>query len=606
MNQLAHLQNDLNPNQDYHSYANVDHIRVKHLHLILQVNFEKRILSGSVTLNLQHHQQADNDELILDTRDIYIQSITDSHAVALAYRFGETNEILGTPLYITLPRTCDRITIRYSSSPNAEGLQWIAPEATDSKQHPYLFSQSQPINCRSWIPLQDSPKARVTFTAEIHTPIELRAVMSAINHPERNSKGIYQFTMDKPIPTHLLAIAVGDIHFQKISNRSGVYTETYMLGKAAKEFEDVEQMILTAEKLLGPYQWKRFDILVLPASFPFGGMENPCLTFLTPTLIAGDKSLVSTVAHELAHSWTGNLVSNATWRDLWINEGFTTYFTIRIIEHVYNTELGLLQRVLEYQRIIAAIKKTPAEKQSLCADLRGENPENAFNAFAYVKGSMFVQFLEHRIGRDHFDNFLRNYIDHFSFQPITTEIIREYIINTLVPTFPTKLTEKEIDEWIYAPGIPANYSAPQSEDLLTIQTLINQWITGEIHLNQHHTSTWKCDHWLYFLGNLPNMLTLKHIAELDKTFNLTASPNAEIAFRWFLIALEYNYTNAFPALGNYLTHIGRGKFIKPLYKKMLEKEIHHQMCKDIYTSARPGYHPSASKQLDKLLLDIII
>lgn len=596
------LDNNLDPNHDYHSYANVEQIQVKHLHLILSVHFEKKTLSGSVQLKLEHHRRADNDELILDTRDLHIQSITDPQNHPLEYRLGETDEILGTPLYIKLPQAYDTLTIHYHSSPNAEGLQWIPSEATDNKQHPYLFSQSQPINCRSWIPLQDTPKARVTFAAEIQTPIELRAVMSAVNNPERNSNGLYQFSINKPIPTHLLAIAVGDLYFQKISERSGVYTEAKMLHKAAKEFEDVEQMIQTAEKLMGPYQWERFDMLVLPASFPFGGMENPCLTFLTPTLIAGDKSLVSTVAHELAHSWTGNLVSNATWRDLWINEGFTTYFTIRIIEQVYNRELGLFQLVLEHQRMTAAIKKVPADKQSICIDLRGDNPEDAFNAFAYVKGSMFIQFLDRRIGRKNFDKFLRNYIDHFAFQPITTEMIHDYIIIHLVKTYPDKVTQEEINEWIYGSGIPTNYPIPVSKDLNDVQTMINQWAEGKEVINQKNTSHWGCDHWLYFLGNLPETISLNQMQQLDDVFNFTANPNAEIAFKWFLLALDHHYEKAFPALKNYLTRIGRGKFIKPLYKKMSENESYREMLKEIYTDAHPNYHPSMNKQLNRLFL----
>ena len=315
-----------------HSCARPDEVAVKHLHLDLKVDFEQKKLIGSAELKLDRKEGA--NELRLDTSGLKITKI-EADGKELVWSLGQHLAPLGQSLTIELPATGDEVKIHYASSPGAEAVQWLSPEQTTDKKHPFLFTQSQAILARTWVPCQDTPAVRMTYSAKISVPKELMAVMSASNPQKKNETGVYEFEMKQPIPSYLLALAVGDLKFQSLGPRSGVYSEPSVLKAAVYELFDTEKMISAAEKLYGPYRWDRYDVIFLPSSFPFGGMENPRLTFATPTILAGDRSLVALIAHELAHSWSGNLVTNATWNDFWLNEGFTVYFEQRIMESIY-------------------------------------------------------------------------------------------------------------------------------------------------------------------------------------------------------------------------------------------------------------------------------
>jgi len=593
--------NDLDFTRDYHSYANTEQVKVIHFDLDLAINFEQKQLSGSVTLTLKHQTSIAAQELVLDTRDLTIERIEGEKSQTLNYIMSEPNQILGSRLVIELPQGDNKVTIFYNTSPQAEGLQWLSAAQTSGKSLPYLFSQSQPINARSWIPLQDSPKARVTFKANITAPKGMRVVMSADNDADTSLNGEFTFDMPEPIPTHLMAIACGDLVFKSIGKRTGVYTEPDMLNACISEFEDTEKMVEIAESLLGPYRWGRYDMIVLPPSFPFGGMENPRLAFMTPTLIAGDKSLVSTVAHELAHSWTGNLVSNATWRDLWLNEGFTTYFTNRIVEAVYGKEMAELEVVLEYGSLMEEFEIMPLEKQNVTANVQFEDPNNAFDRFTYDKSSMFVHDLEHRLGREAFDKFLLTYVNHFAFKAITTEDFVEYAKHTLLVDHSNKITEAELLEWIYGTGMPQWFIAPTSSSLDKVKVTTHDWLTGT-KAEQLETVSWSVHHWQYFLTNLPLSLSLAQLKDLDTHFKLTTSKNAEIAFAWFTVAIRNKYQPALPAVDAYLNRIGRGKFVRPLYQS-LKSAGYNDKAQSIYSTARSGYHPSIVGILDNIVND---
>ncbi|MBU2972156.1 M1 family metallopeptidase [Pseudoalteromonas sp. C2R02] len=593
--------NDLDFTRDYHSYANTEHVKVIHFDLDLAINFKQKQLNGSVTLTLEHQTSIAAQTLVLDTRDLAIERIEGNKSQTLNFTVFQNDEILGQRLEIELPQSDNTVTIFYKTSPEAEGLQWLTAAQTSGKSLPYLFSQSQPINARSWIPLQDTPKARVTFKANITAPKGMRVVMSADNDADAALDGVFTFDMQEPIPTHLMAIACGDLAFKSIGKRTGVYTEPDMLNACISEFEDTEKMVKIAESLLGPYRWGRYDMIVLPPSFPFGGMENPRLAFMTPTLIAGDKSLVSTVAHELAHSWTGNLVSNATWRDLWLNEGFTTYFTNRIVEAVYGKEMAELEAVLEYGRLMEEFETMPLEKQNITANVQFEDPNNAFDRFTYDKSSMFVHDLEHRLGRENFDKFLLTYVNHFAFKAITTENFVEYAKTTLLIDHSDKISEAELLEWIYGTGMPDWFVAPTSSSLDKVKSATQAWLTGT-KADQLNTASWSVHHWQYFLTSLPLSLSLKQLKELDSNFKFTSSKNAEIAFAWFTVAIRNKYQAALPAVDKYLNRIGRGKFVRPLYKS-LKSAGYNDIAQSIYQSARSGYHPSIVGVLDSIVND---
>ncbi len=592
------MSNQWDNNHDYHSFANVDEIRVTHLDLDLGVDFAEKRLSGLAELTLDFIDE-NCRHLWLDLRDLVINHVMDDRGRELHFSIDKQDDILGERLNISLEEQCKSVKVRYQTSPHAQGLQWLTPEQTSGKSLPFLFSQSQPVNARSWIPLQDSPKARITFEAKVTAPVGMRAVMSAMNDSSASLEGEFSFSMEKPMPTHLMAIAVGDLAFGQIGERTGVYAEPEVLQAAVKEFEDTELMVEIAESLLGPYPWGRYDMIVLPPSFPFGGMENPRLAFITPTLIAGDKSLVSTVAHELAHSWTGNLVSNATWRDLWLNEGFTTYFTNRIVEAVFGKEQAELEVVLEYGRLKEEQGTTELSEQNLPANVQQQDPNEAFNRFTYDKASMFVHDLEHRLGRDAFDKFLYTYVQHFAFEAITTEKFIEYAKQTLLIDHADCISEAELLEWVYGCGMPEWFKAPISNSLDKVDAALSTWLDGS-KASELNTQEWRVHHWQYFLNSLPEVLSQVQLMELDECFKLTQSTNAEIACDWFRVAVRNHYDPVLPTLSDYLIRIGRGKFVRPLYSE-LQVAGYETEIKEIYSKARQGYHPSIVVQLDKTL-----
>ena len=289
--------------------------------------------------------------------------------------------------------------------------------------------------------------------------------MSAENPTAVNAEAVYSFAMPHPVPSYLLALAVGELEFRPLggSPRAGVYAEPPVVEKAAAEFADTEKMIAAAEALYGPYRWGRYDLLVLPPSFPFGGMENPRLTFATPTIIAGDRSLVSLVAHELAHSWSGNLVTNATWNDFWLNEGFTTYFEMRIMEAVYGREHSEMLAALAHQDLADAVAEAGATSPDthLRLNLAGRNPDEGVTSIPYDKGYFFLRLIEETVGREAWDAFLRGYFDTFAFQSMDTDGFLAYLREKLLAGRPGVEEKLQIAAWVDGPGIPAN--CPQVE-----------------------------------------------------------------------------------------------------------------------------------------------
>jgi leukotriene A-4 hydrolase/aminopeptidase len=580
---------DIESGTDYHSFSNPDEIKVTHIDLDLQADFNQKSLIGSATLSFDRvNPQATT--LILDTRDLTITSVN-INGNPIAFKLMAKDENLGAPLHIDVGTQATKVSIFYQTAASASGVQWLTPEQTAGKKHPFLFTQAQAVHARSFIPLQDSPKVRVTYNAVIRTPPELLAVMSAANDPDTQRDGEYEFTMAQPIPSYLIALAIGDLQFKAMGERTGVYAEPSMLDAAAAEFEDTESMLKVTEKTFGSYSWERYDLLILPPSFPFGGMENPRLSFITPTVIAGDKSLVALIAHELAHSWSGNTVTNATWRDLWLNEGFTTYLTYRIMEMIYGTDRFNMEAVLGYEDLQADIASLPANDQILAIDLRGRNPDDVFSNIPYEKGALFLREIEHKIGRDNFDKFLLEYFAAFTFKSITTDEFISYLDQTLLVTYADKLDRDRIQEWIFSPGIPAGAPVPQSDAFSKVDNERNAWLEGKKAAANIVTSSWTVHEWLYFLNNMPNVLSAEQLAELDLAFALTASKNNEIAHSWLMIAVYNEYKPAYDRLYNYLVSIGRNKLVKPLYRELAKTPEGKAFAKKAFEEAKPGYHP---------------
>jgi aminopeptidase N len=589
--------------QDLHSYANSDEICVIHVELDLEVRFDERRLRGSAMLSFDRLQEG-ADALVLDTRDLTIAAVEswspNRGFDAATFSLAEADAVLGAALTVVLPPQATRARVTYETSPDASGLQWLTPAQTAGGEHPFMFTQSQAIHARSWIPLQDSPAVRVTYGARIRTPGGLRAVMSAANDPDAAADGDYRFDMPQPIPSYLIALAAGDLAFRSLGERTGVYAEPSVVEAAADEFVDTESMMEATERLYGPYRWERYDLLVLPPSFPFGGMENPRLTFATPTILAGDRSLVSLVAHELAHSWSGNLVTNATWRDFWLNEGFTVYLERRIVEEVYGTDREAMEAVLGLQALHADLERLDDPDEVLHVDLAGRDPDAGMTQVPYEKGALFLRHLEEAAGRERFDAFLRGYFDHFAFRSITTADFLAYAAEHLLDD-ETLAGTVPVEEWVRAPGLPAGAPRPVSETFDVVETAAAAWASGALRAADLETSAWTTHEWLHFLGVLPERLDRAQMAELDAAFGLTESPNAEVAHQWLLIAIRNAYRPADGRLERYLLEIGRRKLILPLYAALAATPDGRDRARAIYRRARPGYHPIATGSIDPLV-----
>lgn len=586
---------------DKFTYANYNDVRVTHVELDLDVNFNDKVIDGVAILDLDY-LNPDAATLVLDADDLTIESVeagTQGDWQEADYTLGPDDPVKGSRLEIALSERAGQVRIVYQTSPGAGGLQWLSPEQTAGKEHPFLFSQFQPLLARSMAPLQDTPAVRITYTAHVSTPPDLIAVMSAAQDPDGERDGEYVFEMPQPIPSYLLAIAVGDIEFRSISENVGVYAEAYIVDEAAAEFEDTPQMVDATEALYGPYRWSRYDMIVLPPSFPFGGMENPRLSFLTPTLIAGDKSLTNVVAHELAHSWSGNLVTNSTWRDAWLNEGFTTYVENRVMEALYGEDRAVMERALGLQDLkydIADADRPELTALKMPADMN--HPDDAFSEVIYSGGMFFLKFLEERFGREAFDAFLRGYFDEFAFKSITTEDFLAYFEANLWASDPDAVTAEEINAWIYEPGLPDTVPVPVSDAFENVAAEQAAWLSGDISADEIKTDEWSTHEWLHFINTLPDDLSAEQFAALDAAFT-PAERNAEIAFAWYLKAIAGGYEPAFEPLEAFLLRVGRGKFIYRLYEDLIEHG-RREWAAEVYARARPGYHPIAQRRIDEI------
>jgi leukotriene-A4 hydrolase len=583
------------PGLDEHSYAQPDKVVVKHLALDLAVDFTQKTLSGTATLQLQWlDPQATT--LILDSRELAITSIEglakDGSWQSLRYTFGANDPILGSPILITIKDQPQQVRVQYHTAPTASGLQWLSAEMTLDKQQPFMFSQSQQIHARSWVPLQDTTMVRFTYDAHITTPSTVTALMSANNDSNAVRDGDYLFSMPQPIPSYLLAIAAGDLQFQAINQRAGVWTEPAMVTAAAAEFTDTGTMMDTAEALYGAYRWDRYDILVLPPSFPYGGMENPRLTFATPTVIVGDKSLVSLIAHELAHSWSGNLVTFAVTRDAWLNEGITSYVENRIIESLFGRAWADMENVIERNAIAEEFTANNLPLQRLAIEPGViKDPDDNLSGTVYAKGAWYMQFLEQRFGRADFDAFLRGYFEHFAFQSITSAQFAEYAKTNLLARLPGKVSEAEFDAWLYQPGIPSFAPATVSARLDAVDVAREQWLTNAQLPATTLTAVWSTQEWVHLLDGLPETLEQSQLAALDMAYHLTGTANAELAQRWYPLTVRSGYLTARPAMAEFLSKVGRRKLVMPIYSALAKTPEGLTFAREIFAKARPALHP---------------
>lgn len=585
---------------DMHTFADTSAV-ITHLDLDLEVDFKSKQLTGFAS----YHIRVDSatETIVLDARDLHIDSVLIHDGIetkVTTFSLGESQSYLGSPLSIDILPQTKSVKVFYRTSPDAAALLWLSPEQTHEKIGPFLFTQGQAILTRTWIPIQDSPGIRFTYSATIRTEGDLIALMSADNPTHISSDGIYQFSMDLPIPAYLMALCVGHLEFAAISERTGVYAEPGMLDACQAEMEDMEKMMVAAETDFGSYRWGRYDLLVLPPSFPFGGMENPKLTFATPTIIAGDKSLTSLVAHELAHSWSGNLVTNATWDDFWLNEGHTVYLERRIMEQLYGTPYADMLALLGYQDLQRTINDlgTHSDDTHLELNLTGRDPDDGMTDIAYEKGYLLLRTIEEQVGRQVFDQYLNQYFEEFAFQSLSTEQWEAYINFHLLDT---QKVHFDLQSWLYGPGLPESHTEIASTKFDNVDNISRDFVRiGRI--NKSNTRSWSTHEWLHFIRSIPDDLHVSFYEKLEEMYQFSEVGNSEILAAWLELSIKSGYVrnHNLPQLETFLVNIGRRKFLSPLYAALKDSgEL--ELAKKIFSKARKNYHAVAEQSIATLL-----
>jgi aminopeptidase N len=565
------------------------------------------------------------DTAIFDIKGLEIQKVTLGKGTEKEtdYMIGQWDKdsILGQPLLVNVARDTKFINIYYKTTEHTEAIDWLNPGLTAGKKHPFMYTQGQAILTRSWIPIQDSPVNRLTYSAKIKVPTELMAVMSAKNSAKRNESGVYEFEMNQPIPCYLIALAAGNLTYRKLGPTCGIYSEPELSSECVYEFEDLPKMISAAEKLYGKYRWEQYDIIMLPYSFPFGGMENPRLTFLNPTIIAGDRSLVSVVAHELAHSWSGNLVTNASWDDFWLNEGFTVYFENRIMESLYGKEIADMLALVEFQELQDEIKSISEsehpEDTKLKLKLSGRNPDDGMTDIAYVKGAFFLKTLEKKVGREKFDMFLKSYFNTHAFQTINSEKFISYLNKQLLK--PNKLTFNT-NEWIYKEGLPDNCIHIVSKRFEQIEQLADRFAAGEDifkkqikwikikgkrkkkkQIIQLTRDNYIAQEWQVFIRKLPKKINPSFMQKLDQNLHFNTWRNSEVATEWYVLAINSGYDAIRPNIKKFLTKVGRRKYLMPIYTALSKNKADLMWAKSVFDAAKDNYHFVSKSSIESLL-----
>jgi leukotriene-A4 hydrolase len=574
--------------RDPHSYYDDSEPKISSFDLELKVDFEKERLSGKIKLFFESEVSG---RIHLDSRDLAVKKAEFEDGLALNFKIHAKDQVLGNLLEIDVPAPTRTIVIEYETSENATALQWLKPSQTKGKVSPFMFSQCQPHHARSIIPVQDSPAVRVTYTASITVPASLTAVMAAgsagVNEETGKDERTFLFKMPQPIPPYLFAFAAGRIASKEIGPRSRIWSEPEILEKAAYEFAEIENMIKEAEALFGPYEWERFDLLVLPPSFPYGGMENPRLTFLTPTLIAGDRSLVAVVVHELAHSWTGNLVTNANAQHFWINEGFTVWAERRIIESLYGTEAAVMSYAQGLNALKQALERFGPDSPFTClvTKLEGVDPDDVFSEVPYEKGCLFLRLLEDTVSRPAWDRFIRAYIEKYRFTSIETKELQDFIETH----FPGLLDKVNAFEWLYSPGVPSNCPQIQSKRLEFINNLSSAFKYGT-YPSQPEIAAMNTSEKLVYLQTLPRTLNQDECVWLETNYELKNVSNSEILCEWLTISASSDYEPAFPKIKAFLSEVGRMKYLRPLYKALASSPRTRSLGRELFQNTKDSLH----------------
>ncbi|XP_039132253.1 leucine aminopeptidase [Dioscorea cayenensis subsp. rotundata] len=606
---------------DPHSFTDSTDPFATHVSLTFYLDFFTSAIHGSALIFLPAPHSG---SITLDSRSISIHSVLDPvYFSPLPFTLSDSiDPILGQSLSITLSSHSSFLVL-FSTSPSSSALQWLTPPQTSSGNHPFVYTQCQSIHARSVFPCQDTPAARIRYSARLNLPSPLSAVMSAARltcrgpapsdlpapHPLCPSSAwcadgrvVEEFSMEQPIPPYLFALAAGEIGSRDVGPRTKVYAEGGMevLDAAAREFAGTEEMIKVGEGLFGPYEWERFDLLVLPPSFPYGGMENPRMVFLTPTVIKGDATGAQVVAHELAHSWTGNLITNKTNEHFWLNEGFTTYAERRIVEVVQGEDVAALNIGIGWRGLNEEMErfKDNMEFTKLKTKQDGIDPDDVYSQVPYEKGFQFLWRIERQIGRPAFDVFLKKYIARFKFQSIDTETFLEFLKEN-VPGIENQI---DLKLWTEGTGIPPDAFEPVSTIYTKIVSLANEFKQGRMPRDDE-VADWNGQEWELYLENLPKPSEASQLAALDARYRLAESKDWEVKVAFLQLAISSGCITYFDEVEKALKQVGRMKYLRPLYTALVKGsgEGEKMLAKRIFTEASESYHPIARSVVDSIL-----
>jgi len=590
-------------NEDYykfdpHTASRPNDAVATHLEWEATVDFEQHQIVATAHWLISHKQGV--KEIIFDTNGLKIQQVWLDDGDSTDWILGQEQAFIGRALVVKVTKNTQIVHIRYTTGKEAKGLQWLEPAQTHDKVAPFMFTQGQAVLSRSWLPCQDSPGIRFSFAAKVQVPEGLFAVMSAENPRQQEDNGIYQFKNDKAIPAYLFSLAVGNLAFKSYDGRSGVYAEPGMLQKAWWEFAELPAMMRAAEQQFGPYPWNRYDVLVLPPSFPFGGMENPMIMFATPTIIAGDRSLTNLVAHELSHSWSGNLITNASWNDFWINEGFTTYIERRIIELIHGPEYAEMLHALGNQDLEAAVIEYDHQPEltKLKLALEGKNPDDALSIIPYQKGFALLKMIEKEVGRGRMDSFVKANYAARAFTSMTTEDFLVFLRSELLND--EQFERLQINNWVYEAGLPSNYERQSSSRFTLVNEAVALWEQGQTPFSLP-TAGWSTHEWIYFFRRIDEKSNKQNLIDLDAAFEFSQSGNTELLTAWFVLSIKKNYQITYPHIEKFLQTVGRRKLLVPVYRELMEHEHSKSMGRNWYTKYRNNYHQVSRNTLDELM-----
>ncbi len=583
---------------DPHSYTDLTQGRIKHIDLRIKADFEAHTLKIEADYQLA---EPVSGSFFLDTSQIKLDS-AHANGQTLQWEFDEQDELLGERLHLGGLQDASSFTLTFATAPEARALQWLPGVQTAGGEHPFLFSQCQAIHARSVFPCQDTPSVRFTFSAEVEVPKPLTAVMAAeqVRVEERGASRVFTFKMPQPIPSYLFAIGAGDLVFRELGPRTGVYAEPEIIEAAAWEFAENEAKIVEAEKLLGPYLWGRYDLLILPPSFPYGGMENPRLTFLTPTAILGNRGQTALITHELAHAWTGNLVTNATWEDFWLNEGWTTYAETRITEVLEGKGVVDLMAVYDEQRLFEIIERIGLDSPLTCLKVpsEGRDPDATVTIIPYYKGCFFLQECEYIVGRERFDAFTKKYMSSFQFQSLTTEAFLDFLKGELPEVF----EKLNVQKWVYEPGLTNERRRPTSKLFDEVQTVVAAYKDGT-RPTKKQVENWHRYQILSFLQALPRQIPVEDCKYFEEIFELENKNDAGYYSFFYSTCITSGYEDVLPRVEEFIGRVGRLLYVAPIFRAMLATEWSKGHARRIFEGVRERHHQITVHVVDKWLVE---